>query len=135
MPTAKKKQLPRQKALPGMANRRIAVLENAALKYAEVRDERMDLTKQETAAKQRVKQLMHAQKIDHYARANIEISLEPVREDEKVIVRVRDRKAQDEGEQEQPKPVEEPEPDEEAPEVEEPEEDDPDAEYDSKEAS
>lgn len=81
------KRMPRQKTLPGMTDAKIAVLEHAALVYAEVRDERMNWTKKEVEAKQRVQKLMHKQNRTHYQRANIEISLEP--ENEKVIVRVK----------------------------------------------
>ena len=102
------KKAPRQKALPGMTDRRVAVLEKAALHYADVRDERMEWTKKEVEAKKRVQVLMHEQKRQHYSRANIEIDLEP--EGEKVIVRVRDRKESPGGDEpvETPEPVEEP---------------------------
>ena len=85
----KAKKVPQQKPLPGMADRRVVVLERAALRYADIRDERMEWSKKESEAKKRVQALMHEQQRKHYQRANIEISLEP--EDEKVIVRVKDR--------------------------------------------
>lgn len=116
------KKLPRQKTLPGMQDRQVLVLERAALRYADIRDERMGWTKKEVEAKKRVKDLMHDQKRTRYSRGNIEIELVP--EDEHVHVRVRDRE-QPEGEPVDHPPIEEPEsPDE----VEEPEEV-PDAQY------
>lgn len=119
------KRLPKQKTLPGMQDRRVVALENAALKYADVRDERMGWTKKEVEAKKRVQDLMHTQGRKHYSRANIEISLEP--EDEKVIVRVRDREQAQDVDEPAKAPIEEPE-DEEDDEVPEPENPD---DYDS----
>lgn len=80
---------PRQKALPGMQDRRVTVLENAALRYADVRDSRMGWTKLEVEAKKKVQDLMHEQGRTHYAHGNIEIDLVP--EDEHVRVRIHDR--------------------------------------------
>jgi hypothetical protein len=118
--TAKKKaakKISRQKSLPGMQDAQVTVLERAAMRYAAVRDERMDWTKKEVDAKKRVQDLMHSQKREHYLRGNIEISLEP--EGEKVIVRVREHKPTPPKAREPkepadtpPEPVEEPEPEE-----------------------
>lgn len=111
------KRLPRQKALPGMQDSKILVLERAALKYADVRDERMGWTKKEVEAKKRVKDLMHEQNRTRYSRGNIEIELVP--EDEHVRVRVH---AREQGEPAEA-PVEEPEEDDdEVPEPENPDE-------------
>lgn len=124
------KPLPKQKVLPGMQDRRIAALENAALKYADVRDERMHWTKREVEAKKKVKDLMHEQKRTHYSRGNIEIELVP--EDEHVHVRVHDREQSPVIDGQYPEvdepPVKEPESPEDQP-VEEPENPD---EYDSR---
>lgn len=125
---------PRQKVLPGMQDRRIAALENAALKYADIRDERMGWTKREVEAKKKVQELMHDQGRQHYERGNIEIDLVP--EGEHVRVRVRDRENPDapiiDAEFQDPEVDEPPvkEPNEDEPPAEEPE--DPDQVYDSR---
>ena len=120
------KRLPKQKSLPGMQDRKIVVLERAALRYADIRDERMAWTKKEVEAKKRVQTLMHEQKRQHYQHSNVEILLEP--EGEKVVVRIRGRKqSEDEPETQPVEPVEEPEGPEGVP-AEEPEEN-PDAQY------
>lgn len=90
-PTAKKKAAvkkgPRQTSLPGMEDRRITALDNAALSYAEIRDQRMDLSKSEVEAKSKVSDLMHANKKTHYKHGNIVIDLVP--EGEKVKVKIK----------------------------------------------
>ena len=78
---------PRQSSLPGMDDRAIRALNEAALSYDDVKKERMKLTEQEVELKEQVRELMHAQKRKHYRYKNIEIALEP--EGEKVKVRVR----------------------------------------------
>jgi|SRR5437660_7853345 len=78
---------PRQSSLPGMDDRAIRALNEAALSYDDVKKERMKLTEQEVELKEQVRELMHAQKRKHYRYKNIEIALEP--EGEKVRVRVR----------------------------------------------
>lgn len=60
-PAAKpKRHIPRQAALPGMENTKIAAIENAALDYAEIRDQRQALTIQEVDLKSKLLKLMHA---------------------------------------------------------------------------
>lgn len=81
-------RIPRQKALPGMENTKIAAIENAALDYVEIRDERQELTKREVELKEKLSKLMHAQGKTEYVRGGISVKLEP--EGEKVKVRVRD---------------------------------------------
>src|SRR5882757_11238286 len=81
------KKGPRQKSLPGMEDRKITTLDNAALRYAEIRDERQQLTKQEVEAKSKVSDLMHANKKTHYKHGNIVIDLVP--EGEKVKVKIK----------------------------------------------
>src|SRR5947209_18658376 len=78
---------PRQTSLPGMDDRAIRALNEAALSYDDVKKERMKLTEQEVELKEQVRVLMHAQKRKHYRYKNIEIALE--QEGEKVKVRVR----------------------------------------------
>jgi len=43
----KKSKIARQKDLPGMEDRKITAIENAAQDYAEIRDQRQELTTQE----------------------------------------------------------------------------------------
>lgn len=122
------KPSPRQTTLPGMADRKIAALENAALHYADVRDERMRWTKQEVDAKKEVQRLMHEQNRERYERDGIEIELVP--EGENVRVRVRLQEPVDEPVDLPPEPIEEPVqhngPDRDKPVA------DPDSEYESK---
>ena len=96
------KKGPRQASLPGLEDRAIRALNDAALDYDEVKKERMGLTEREVEAKERVRELMHGAKRKHYRYKNIQVDLEP--EGEKVKVRV---KSQDvNGEEEEPPEVE-----------------------------
>lgn len=93
---AKKKSAPkkgRQKRLPGMADAKLEALHNAALDYAEVRDKRQELTKEEVALKGTLLTLMHKHKKDHYEYNGVTIDL--VTEEETVRVRVKKAKADD----------------------------------------
>jgi len=74
------------KRLPGMEDAVIDELEDAAREYANVRDERMELTKSETAEKEKLLGLMkkHDKKI--YRHEDIEIKVVP--EGETVKVRI-----------------------------------------------
>ena len=67
------KKGPRQQRLPEMEDSKISVLEDHALSYAEVRDERMGLSKREVELKGKLLDLMKAQKKEHYKRGNIKI--------------------------------------------------------------
>ena len=84
----------RQQQLPEMEDNKIAVLEDHALSYAEVRDERMGLSKREVELKGKLLDLMKAQKKEHYHRGNIKIDI--VHESIKVKVK---KAAEDEGEE------------------------------------
>ena len=53
------KKGPRQQQLPEMEDNKISVLEDLALSYAEVRDERMGLSKQEVELKGKLLDLMN----------------------------------------------------------------------------
>ena len=77
----------RQQQLPEMEDNKISVLEDLALSYAEVRDERMGLSKQEVELKGKLLDLMKAQKKEHYHRGNIKIDI--VHEKENVKVKVK----------------------------------------------
>lgn len=94
---------PRQEQLPGMKDRKLAALHNAALEYAEIRDERQELTKKESDLQKTLLSLMHKAKKEHYEYAGVECNL--VVEKEKVKVRV--KKAQVD---EEPPEIEEAEP-------------------------
>jgi hypothetical protein len=84
----------KQKELPGMEDRSIADLNQAALDYAEGRDERMELTKKEVELKTALIAMMHRHGKKTYKYEDIEIELVP--EGEKVKVRI--HKEKDEGE-------------------------------------
>jgi hypothetical protein len=82
--SAKKKG--RQERLPGMKDAKLEALHNAALSYAEIRDQRQALTKQEVELKGSLLTLMHKHKKDHYEYNGVTIDL--VAEQETVKVRV-----------------------------------------------
>ncbi len=98
---------PRQKSLPGMEDRAIRTLNDAALAYDEVKKERMALTEQEVEAKENVRELMHKAKRTHYRYKNITIDLVP--EGEAVKVRVKSQAVNGEEEEEAETPEVEPE--------------------------
>ena len=106
---AKKKSAPkkgRQKRLPGMADAKLEALHNAALDYAEVRDKRQELTKEEVALKGTLLTLMHKHKKDHYEYNGVTIDL--VTEQETVKVRVAKAKVDADEPEEVPEPSGEP---------------------------
>lgn len=94
---SKKSPKPRQKQLPGMTDRKLAALHDAALSYAEIRDQRQGLTKRESELQKELLSLMHKAKKEHYEYAGVSCDL--VVEKEKVKVRVRSAKADDEPEE------------------------------------
>lgn len=96
----------RQKRLPGMADAKLEALHNAALDYAEVRDKRQELTKEEVALKGTLLTLMHKHKKDHYEYNGVTIDL--VTEEETVRVRVKKAKTDDDEPEEVPEPSGEP---------------------------
>jgi len=77
---------PKNLDLPGMADRRIPELHEAALIYCGIRDERMSLTEKEVAAKKEVQEVMHRFNMKSYVFEGVEISLEPGEESVKVKV-------------------------------------------------
>ena len=90
-PAAKKKAAavkkgPRQTSLPGMEDRAIEALDDAALSYAETRDERIGLSKEEGDKKKVLMGLMHANKKTKYTHGNISIEIVP--EGEKIKVKI-----------------------------------------------
>ena len=82
------KKIPRQDRLPGMADAKIAALHNAAMDYAEIRDQRQELTKSEVELKEKLIGLMHAHKKTVYDYNGVHIEL--IVEEETVKVKVRD---------------------------------------------
>lgn len=90
------KKGPRQQRLPEMEDPKITVLEDKALAYAEVRDQRMALSSREIELKGQIMDLMKAQKREHYKRGNIKIDI--VHEKENVKVKVKEvSEEEDEG--------------------------------------
>ena len=81
------RKAPKQKDLPGLEDRAIKPLEDAAEAYAEIRDERIDLNKQEVALKTRLLKLMHDHGKTVYHRGGVTIQI--VAEEETVKVRIR----------------------------------------------
>ena len=84
MPTKKR---PHATPLPGMENRSIPELDNVAEEYADIRDQRMVLTTQESDLKKRALTLMHKYKKATYKHDGIEINVVPGEEDVKVRVK------------------------------------------------
>jgi hypothetical protein len=82
----KGKGKPRQQRLPGTDDNKIADLEAAAENYAEVRDERMALLKQEVDLQESLLKLMKKHDRVSYRRDGIKITV--VEKSEKVRVRV-----------------------------------------------
>jgi hypothetical protein len=77
----------KQKRLPGVEDPEIEELVSAAESYAEIRDQRMALTPQETELKGELLKLMHKYKRKTYKHNGIEINV--VTEEETVRVRVK----------------------------------------------
>ena len=101
------KKIPRQDALPGMGDRKIAAIENAALSYAEIRDERQELTRQEVDLKKKLLDLMHKAGKTEYKRNGISVVIKM--EEETVKVRVKSEDDLDVEVPEQPSSAPEPE--------------------------
>lgn len=91
---AKAKKIARQDDLPGMEDREIRAISTAALDYAEIRDERQQLTTREVELKTKLIDLMHANKKTEYEFKNVSIKL--VVEKEKVRVRIKKDEAEEE---------------------------------------
>lgn len=86
-PLAIVKTKPRQQDLPGMENRRLAEIHDAALTYAEARDDRIAASAPEIEAKQTLLELMNKHKLEHYKFENVEVDL--VHEKESVKVKIK----------------------------------------------
>jgi hypothetical protein len=70
-PAEKKSKGPRQKPLPGMEDRALQELEAKAEEYAEVRDERMSLTEQESELNAELLLLMKKYKKSEYHHGDV----------------------------------------------------------------
>ncbi len=78
----------RQDRLPGVEeDPLIEALQEAALDYAQIRDERQALTAREVEAKGRLKDLMHAHKKEIYKHGGVIVTL--VKEEENVKVKIK----------------------------------------------
>jgi hypothetical protein len=93
-PAEEVKKGPRPQSLPGMEDGKVEVLEDKALEYAEVRDQRISLSQQEGELKAELLGLMKAQKREHYVHENVEIHI--VHEKENVKVKVKSAGSDDE---------------------------------------
>ena len=76
----------KNKRLPGMEDAEIEDLEDAAREYANVRDDRMNLTREESSMKEKLLALMKKHKKEKYLHDGVEIKL--VHEEETVKVRI-----------------------------------------------
>ena len=83
----KKRRIPRQEVLPGVGDVKIAAIENTALDYAELRDERVALSAREVDLKTKLIDLMHAKDINEYRRNGISVRLTVEKEGIKVRVK------------------------------------------------
>ena len=88
------KKRAKQADLPGMEQREIRALQDAAHEYAEVRDERQELTKREVALKTKLLSVMKENKLEKYRYQDVEIRV--VHEEETIKVRiVKEKKGKD----------------------------------------
>lgn len=85
--TRSRKPRPEQADLPGTEDSAIAPLENAAKRYAKIRDERMELNDEEGKLKASLISLMHKHQKTTYSRHGIVITLIPEAENVKVKVK------------------------------------------------
>lgn len=81
---------PKQDALPGLENRKIKALQDAAMDYADIRDQRVALTAQEVELKQKLIDLMHKHERETYTYQGVTITL--IHEEESVKVKIAKQK-------------------------------------------
>jgi hypothetical protein len=72
--------------LPGMEDAEIEALEDAAKEYANVRDDRMNLTREESSLKETLLELMKKHKKEVYRHDGVEVKI--VHEEETVRVKI-----------------------------------------------
>jgi hypothetical protein len=82
-----RRKKPEQADLPGTEDSAIAPLEKAAKRYAGIRDERMELNREESSLKENLIKLMHQHGKTTYTRHGIEIRLVPESENVKVKIK------------------------------------------------
>ena len=107
------KKGPRQAPLPGMEDRAIEALQDKAMSYAELRDQRVALSAKEVELKQQLLDLMHGYNKKHYQHGNVVIDIEPEGEKLKVKIKRADDMSEEElqtGQDEPNPPDDEPEP-------------------------
>jgi len=92
-----KPRTPRKQSLPGMEDAKIEALEELALQYADIRDQRMSLSKEEGELKGKLLQLMKSQKRETYQRDNILIKIVHEKENVKVKVNAMDKSEDEDG--------------------------------------
>ena len=85
-----RKPAPRNQDLPGMEDRAIKPLEEIAIAYAAIRDQRIALNVEEKSLKDSARRLMHKYNKTVYKHDGVEIRLVPGEEDVKVKVRAAD---------------------------------------------
>jgi len=78
---------PRQADLPGTEDRAIRALENAANEYADIRDQRMELSRQEHPLKEKLLKLMKHHGKQAYRRDGISIEIVTTQETVKVKIK------------------------------------------------
>ncbi len=88
-----RKPRPEQADLPGTEDSAIKPLESAAKRYAQIRDERIELNVEEAKLKASLIVLMHKHGKTVYRRHGIEISLVPEAENVKVKIKKGDEDA------------------------------------------
>jgi|SRR5262245_37981822 len=81
---------PRARTLPGLEDRNIRALDVLAHTYANKRDERIQVGRDEKAFKTQVIAMMHKHKKTHYLYHGVEITLTPTAEKLKVTIRAQD---------------------------------------------
>lgn len=84
---AKKEKKPKPRQIDLIEGRELKDIEDAALSYAENRDERMNALKEEVDLKKKLIDLMHKHKLNTYRHNGINIDL--VAEKEKVKVKIK----------------------------------------------
>ena len=90
------KKAPRQDSLPTMENRKIKALQDAAMDYANIRDQRVALSAQEVDLKQKLIDLMHKHEKETYTYQGVTITLVMEQENVKVKIAKKDKDADDE---------------------------------------
>ena len=88
-----KKKAGKQPSLEGMEDRQIKELQDAAVSYAEIRDERMDLNRQEVDLKAKLLALMKKHNKETYSYDGVEVNV--VHEEETVKVKVKKKDEED----------------------------------------